>query len=220
MAIKLNESSAAEMRSAMIDCQLRPTDVSDTGVIAAMGAVARENFVPAALASVAYMDRPIALGEGRFLNAPLVCGRILTKAAVVPGERAMLIGAGSGYMAALLAEMGADVVAVEENAALAASAPEEARSDAIRWVSAPLTEGAADHAPYQLIIIDGAVDALPDAIEDQLAEGGRLIGALRDGAVSRLVYGVKINGTLTLHRFADMDVALLPGFAAPKAFQF
>jgi protein-L-isoaspartate(D-aspartate) O-methyltransferase len=220
MATKLNESTAAEMRSAMIDCQLRPTNVIDHGVIAVMGSLAREDFVPAALASVAYADRPLSIGAGRVLNAPLVTGTMLMKANVQAGQRALLIGAGTGYVAALLAALGASVVAVEDQAELRGAAPASAKVDAIQWVDAPLNAGAAGQAAFDLIIIDGAIEELPAAIVDQLAEGGRLITARREGAVARLVEGVKTNGTLALRRFADMDVPALAAFAAPQGFKF
>lgn len=220
MATKLNEFTSAEMRSAMIDCQLRPTNVSDAGVIAAMRAIPREDFVPAALASVAYMDRPVALSAKRALNAPLVTGTMLVEANVQAGERVLLVGAGTGYVAALLAHLGADVVALEEDAELAAAAPASVTDGSIQWVEGPLTQGAADKAPYALILIDGAIEELPAAIVDQLADGGRLIAARKEGSVDRLVSGVKSGGTISLRRFADMDVAPLAGFEAPKGFVF
>jgi protein-L-isoaspartate(D-aspartate) O-methyltransferase len=220
MATKLNEFTSAEMRSAMIDCQLRPTNVSDAGVIAAMRAIPREDFVPAALAGVAYMDRPVALNATRVLNAPLVTGTMLVQANVQAGERVLLIGAGTGYVAALLAQLGAQVVALEEDADLIAAAPESVKTGAIQWVAGSLAQGAADHAPYALILIDGAIEELPAAIIAQLADGGRLIAARKEGSVDRLVSGVKSGGTISLRRFADMDVAPLAGFEAPKTFQF
>lgn len=220
MATKLNEFTAADMRSAMIDCQLRPNDVIDPSVIAAMAAVAREDFVPAALIGVAYTDRPVALGAGRVLNPPLVTGRMLMQAAIEAGDRTLLIGAGTGYVAAVLEKLGAQIVAVEENADLCAAAPASAKSASIQWVVGPLTEGAAARAPFDVIIIDGAIEKLPAGIADQLTDGGRLITARRDGAVTRLVQGIKTDGSINLRRFADMDVAVLPGFAAPKGFEF
>ena len=220
MATKLNEFTPAEMRSAMIDSQLRPSKVSDARVIAAMRSVPREKFVPAALTSVAYMDRPVALNASRQLNAPLVTGLMLVHADVQLAERVLLIGAGTGYVAALLAHLGAQVVALEEDADLAAVAPEAAKTDAIQWVVGPLNQGVADKGSYSLIIIDGAIEELPAAIIDQLADGGRLITARKEGAVDRLVSGVKSGGSLSLYRFADMDVAPIAGFEAPKTFTF
>ena len=190
MATKLSEIGAAEMRAAMIDSQLRTSDVIDPAVIAAMGVVAREAHVPAALSSVAYMDRAIDLGGGRMLNAPLVTGRLLVAADIRPGARVLLIGAGTGYTATLLARLGAEVHAVEEQADLLAAAQAATTGDTIHWIDGPL------------------------------AKGGRLVAARREGKVTRLVQGVKTGGTIAIRAFADMDVAPLPGFDTPKGFQF
>lgn len=219
MATKLNEVTAADMRAAMIDSQLRTNDVTDPGVISAMAAVAREAHVPAALTGVAYMDRAISLGNGRALNAPLVTGRMLVAAAVQPGQRVLLVGSATGYTAACLARLGADVHALEVDADLTATARAASGTD-IHWIEGPLTAGAPDAAPFDRIIVEGAIEALPAALADQLADGGRIVAALSDGAVSRLVQGVKVGGTVALRPFADMDVAPLPGFARPAGFQF
>ena len=220
MATKLSEMGAAAMRAAMIDSQLRTNDVIDPAVIAAMGRTPREAHVPAALASVAYMDRAIDLGGGRALNPPLVTGRLLVAAEIRPGLRVLLIGAATGYTAALLAELGADVHAVEEQADLLAAARAATANAAIHWTEGPLAAGAPKAAPFDRIVIDGAIETLPDALAAQLAEGGRLVAARREGNVTRLVQGVKAGGTIALRAFADMDVAPLPGFGAPKGFEF
>ncbi|WP_428631126.1 protein-L-isoaspartate O-methyltransferase family protein [Sphingopyxis sp.] len=220
MATKFSEITAADMRSAMIDSQLRTNDVIDAAVVGAMAAVPREAHVPAALASVAYMDRAIALGHGRALNAPLVTGRLLVAAAIRPGQRVLLIGSATGYTAALLVRLGADVHAVEEQPELMAMAQAATVDAKIHWVAGPLSAGAPDAAAFDRIIIEGAIDTLPDALAAQLAEGGRLVAARRDGAVTRLVQGVKAGGAIALRSFADMDAAPLPGFAAPAGFQF
>ena len=220
MATELSEFTTADMRAAMIDSQLRTNDVIDPAVIGAMGTVTREAHVPPTLASVAYMDRAIPLGEGRVLNPPLVTGRMLVAAAVRPGQRVLLIGASTGYVAVLLAALGAEVHAVEDRAGLPEMARAAAKGADIHWIEGPLSAGAPGKAPFDRIIIDGAVETLPDALVDQLAEGGRIIAVRRDGAVTRLVEGVKTNGAVALRGFADMDVAPLPGFAAPKGFQF
>ena len=220
MATKFSEITAAEMRSAMIDSQLRTNDVIDPAVVGAMAAVAREAHVPAAMGGVAYMDRAIALGHGRALNAPLVTGRMIVAAAIRPAMRVLLIGSATGYTAALLARLGADVTAVEEAGDLMAAAQAATLNDSIRWVEGPLNAGAPNAAPFDRIIIEGAIETLPDALVAQLADGGRLVAARRDGAVTRLVEGVKAGGTVALRSFADMDVAPLPGFAAPSGFRF
>ncbi|UKK86196.1 protein-L-isoaspartate O-methyltransferase [Sphingopyxis sp. BSN-002] len=220
MATKLSDIGAADMRAAMIDSQLRTNDVIDPAVVAAMGAVAREAHVPATLSGVAYMDRAIALGEGRVLNPPLVTGRLLVAAEVRPGMRVLLVGAATGYTAALLAKLGAEVHAVEEDAGLLATARATVTDTDIKWIEGPLTAGAQKAAPFDRIVIEGAIDVLPDALAKQLAEGGKLVAAWREGSVTRLVQGVKAGGTIAIRSFADMDVALLPGFAAAKGFQF
>jgi len=137
MATKLSETGAAAMRAAMIDSQLRTNDVIDPDVVAAMAAVPREAFVPAALSGVAYMDRAIALGDGRALNPPLVTGRLLVEAAVRPGMRVLLVGAATGYTAALLAKLGAEVHAVEERADLIEAPPSIASSSRARSKRCP-----------------------------------------------------------------------------------
>ncbi|MDO9362132.1 MAG: protein-L-isoaspartate O-methyltransferase [Sphingopyxis sp.] len=220
MATKFSEITAADMRSAMVDSQLRTSDVIDPAVIGAMAAVPREAHVPAALVSVAYTDRAVALGHGRALNAPLVTGRMLVAAAVRPGMRVLLVGSATGYTAALLALIGAEVYAVEEQSELMATAQAAVANDNIHWVEGPLAAGAPDAAPFDRIIIEGAIETLPDALAAQLAEGGRLVTAQRDGAVTRLAQGIKAGGIVPLRAFADMDVAPLPGFAAPTGFSF
>ncbi|WP_374525548.1 protein-L-isoaspartate O-methyltransferase [Sphingopyxis sp.] len=220
MATKLSEIGAAGMRAAMIDSQLRTNDVIDPAVIGAMGGTPREAHVPAMLASVAYMDRAIDLGGGRALNPPLVTGRLLVAAEIRPGMRVLLVGAATGYTAALLAELGAEVHAVEEQADLLAAARAATASRAVHWIEGPLTAGAPKAAPFDRIVIDGAIETLPDALAAQLAEGGRLVAAWREGNVTRLVQGVKAGGTIAIRAFADMDVAPLPGFGASKGFQF
>lgn len=212
--------TAADMRAAMVDSQLRTSDVIDSAVVAAMGSVPREAHVPPAFASVAYMDRAIPLAPGRALNPPLVTGRMLVAADVAPDQRVLLIGGATGYMAALLAAMGAKVHAVEENPDLMAQARAAVKSAAVHWVEGPLSTGAPGTPPFHRIIIDGAVEQLPGVLTAQLASGGRLVAAMRDGAVTRLVHGVKTGGTVALRSFADMDAAPLPGFAAPKSFRF
>lgn len=220
MATKFSEITAAEMRSAMIDSQLRTNDVIDPAVVGAMAAVPREAHVPAALASVAYMDRAVALGHGRVLNPPLVTGRMLVAAAIRPGMRVLLVGSATGYTAALLALLGAEVHAVEEQGELMAVAQGAIANENIRWVEGPLNAGAPGAAPFDRIIVEGAIDTLPEALAAQLAEGGRLVAARREGAVTRLVQGVKAGDAIPLRSFADMDVAPLPGFAVPAGFQF
>jgi protein-L-isoaspartate(D-aspartate) O-methyltransferase len=220
MATQLREASFAEMRAAMVDCQLRTNDVIEPAVVAAMGRVPREQFVPAEFAAMAYIDRPIALGGGRRLNPPLVTARLLVAAEISAGQRVLLVGAATGYAAALLSELGASVTALESDGSLAERANTALAGQNITVVTGILADGVTSGAPYDRIIIDGAVDQLPGALAAQLAEGGVLVCALADGPVTRLARGVKVAGTLTLRPFADMDAAALPGFAKAPSFTF
>ena len=206
----------AAARAAMVDSQLRPQGVSDPLVLEAMGSVARENFVSEAARPLAYVDRAVPIGSGRSIAAPAAFGQLLTQMGPVPGQRAVVVGAGSGYSAALLAAMGLDVVAVEADAELAA----KARAPGVELVEGALEEGHSKGAPYDLILIDGAVELIPPAIIDQLADGGRLGAALLDRGVTRLVVGRKVAGAFGYLTIGDAGVPALPGFSRPKEFTF
>jgi len=220
MASQPREASFAEMRAAMVDCQLRTNEVIAPGVVAAMANVARERFVPDALAALAYIDRPIALGGERHLNAPLVTARLLVAAELSAGQSVLLVGAATGYAAALLHALGARVTATECDAALVAGARTALADRAVTLVEGPLASGAPSQAPFDCIIIDGAIEQLPSTLVDQLADGGILVCALREGPVTRLARGVKVAGALSLRPFADMDAVKLPGFDRPQGFSF
>ena len=216
----MTEQNFQQMRHAMVVSQLRTTGVSDARVVAAMGAVPREAFVPAERASLAYLDIALPLGGGRALNPPMVTGRLLTEAQIAPGDTVLLIGAATGYTAAVLAALGATVVAVEEDAALVAQGRAVTAGMAVEWVAAPLTAGYPAGAPYALVFIDGAVEQIPAAFIEQMADGGRLVGALIEDGVVRLVSGVRVGKGFGTKAFADADAARLPGFARPAAFSF
>lgn len=213
----MTEINFASMRTAMVESQLRPSDVSDVRVVEAMGKVPREDFVPADRKAMAYIDRPVPLGNGRSLNPPLATGRLLTEAAIKRGEKVLLIGAATGYTAALLADMEADVTALEEaDFSGGAGSP----ASGVTAVKGPLAAGHPDRAPYNVIVIDGVVEEIPAALIDQLADGGRLVTGLIDKKVCRLAVGRKSAGAFGLSNVADMDMARLPGFARAKTFVF
>lgn len=214
----MTEQNFEQMRRAMVVSQLRTTGVSDARVVAAMGDVARERFVPGDNARVAYTDVALPLGNGRALNPPMVTGRLLTEAHVVPGDSVLIVGAATGYTAALLVRLGATVVAVEEDEGLLAEGKRAVPEAS--WVKAPPGAGSKKGAPYSLILIDGAVEHIPQALIDQLADGGRLVGAILDKGISRLISGVKAGKAFGTKAFADADAAVLPGFAKPAGFSF
>lgn len=207
-------------RKAMVESQLRPSGVNDPRVIAAMASVPRERFVPAERRGSAYADRPIPLGGARALNAPVITGRLLTELRLRPSDRALLVGAATGYAAALLTHLLADLVALEEEEALIAIARVELEGSGVVLVQGPLADGHAAGAPYDVIMIDGAVDRVPDALIAQLEDGGRLATGLLDGGVGRLVVGRRAGTGFGVHAFEDADPVRLPGFAAALDFVF
>lgn len=208
-------------RRAMVASQLRTNAVSDPRVVAAMGAVPRERFVSADRAAVAYVDTVTPLGGGRALNPPMVTGRLLTEARVAPGEAVLVVGAATGYAAALLDALGAKVTALESDPALAAAA-RAALADRpnVTLVEGPLAEGWAAGAPYALIFVDGAVETISQALVGQTEDGGRIAAALNDRGVTRLAIGRRAGGGFGMVAFADAEAAPLPGFGAPAAFVF
>lgn len=207
-------------RHAMVASQLRTTEVSDTRVIAAMASTRREYYVGADNAAIAYRDRPLPLGGGRYQNTPLATGRLLTQAMIADTDRVLLIGAAGGYTAAILAQIAAQVVAVESDDRLADAARDSLAGFAnVTVVTATLAEGAPAHAPFDVMIVDGAVEQLPDALVEQVRIGGRVTAGLLDDGVVRLASGVRSAG-FALVPFADIDAVVLPGFARPRTFHF
>jgi len=213
----VTEQNYEQMRQAMVASQLRTTAVNDPRVVAAMGKVPRERFVPEGQAALAYLDKSLPLGGGRAMASPMVTGRLLTEARVRSTDRALVIGAGSGYSAAVLAELAASVVALEEDAALAGQAPLPANVTRAKGL---LAKGWAKAAPYDLILFDGAVEHIPPAIIDQLADGGRIAAPVLDNGVVRLEIGHKAGGGFGMLSFADAEAPVLPGFAVEKGFSF
>ncbi len=216
----MTEQSFDTMRRAMVASQLRTTGVNDPRVVAAMGEVPRERFVPAERAQLAYADTSLPLPGGRTLNSPMALGRLLTEARLDGSERALVIGAGTGYAAAVLARLARSVVALEEAPDLIAGARETLAAGDVEIVEGPLAQGWAAGGPYDFVLIDGAVEETPQVIVDQVADGGRIALGLLDRGVTRLAIGRVIGGAFGLTVFADAAVAPLPGFEKPKMFSF
>lgn len=206
----------AAARALMVESQLRPQGVVDPAVTRAMGAVPRERYVPESVRPLAYVDRAVALGGGRFLCAPAVLGQLLTQMMPERGQRALVVGAGTGYSAAVLTEMGLAVVAVESSPELAGVA----RKLGVKAVEAPLEAGDPKGGSFDQILIDGAIDAVPQVIVAQLADGGRLGTALIDRGITRLAVGRKVGQAFGFMTFGDAGVPALPGFSRPKEFTF
>lgn len=187
------------MRRAMVDSQLRTSGVNTPWVIAAMGNLPRENYVPAGLRNTAYMDRALPLGDGRTLNPPVASALMLEAADVSADDNVLLIGQPGGYVADLLKGRANTVVTIESLADLSSA-------------------GAA--GPYTVIIIDGAIEELPDALLHLATENARVVAGMVESGVTRMAAGYVRGGTVKLRPFADTEIALLPEFAAPQEFVF
>jgi protein-L-isoaspartate(D-aspartate) O-methyltransferase len=209
------------MRQAMVSSQLRTTGVNDPRVVAAMGEVPRERFVPGAVRAFAYVDRRLALGRGRFQNAPEATGKLLTELYLRPDDEVLLIGAAGGYTAAVLAVLVRSVVAVESDPELAAAATAElAGTPSVTVRQGPLPEGAPEAGPFDVIVIDGAVEHIPQPLLEQLKPMGRVATGILDHGVTRLTVGRRSPGGFGASAFADVDCVPLPGFERPRAFTF
>lgn len=209
------------MREAMVTGQLRTTAVSDNRVVLAMARVPRELFVPAERRDTAYVDRAIPLARGRLLNTPMATGKLLTEAYLRRSDRALLVGAATGYAAAVLASLVEHVVALEVDPVLAEQARAKlASTPAVTVVEGPLEAGHPANAPYDVIVVDGTVGEIPQALIDQLVIGGRLVTGLNDKGVARLAAGVRSAHGFGLQHFADAECVSLPGFARARTFQF
>lgn len=211
----------ADARRRMVDGQLRPNKVTDPRLLDAVRDLPRERFLPPALRARAYVDEDVALPGGRAMMEPMVLARLVQLLEPRPGSRALVVGAGTGYGAAVLARIGAAVTAVEEDAALAAIARE-----AFEACLPPAAVRVADRLPsdgelFDAVLIEGEVPAVPDQIANLVAEGGRLatvVGAGRRNGVA--VLGRRIGGAFTVSPVFDCGVSPLPAFAAPARFVF
>lgn len=209
------------MRKAMVVSQLRPSDVNSPHILNVMGSVAREDFVAEGQRTTAYSDRGCDLGDGRRLNPPHTTGLMLEAAKLDGENKVLLIGAGSGYVAALLNELTDTVTALEANETLADAARTNlADCNNVEIVAGPLADGWKASAPYDLILIDGAVEVIPDALIEQLADEGQIVTGYLENKVTKLSAAYKVGEHLSLHHIADCACAQLPEFSRPQEFVF
>ena len=186
-------------RKAMIDSQLRTSGVNEEYVLARMLAIPREDYLPADKASLAYIDRSIALGEAGHLAAPLFYGKLLLEAAPAPTDRVLLVEGGTGYLADLLRPLVAEVTTVSAADAAAGKLPE---------------------GTYSLILVDGAIEQLPEAFGAALEENGLIVSGLLLRKVTRLASGRKVAGHVALSPVEDLGIPVLHGFDRPKSWTF
>ena len=206
-------------RITMVDTQVRPQDVTKFPIIAAMLAVPREDFVPQAAREAAYVGGNIPLAPRRVELEARSLAKLLDALDVVPAEKVLCLGAGYGYAAAVLAEMGADVVAVEEDAAMAAAATQSLQGK-VSVVNAALNQGAPSHGPYDVVLLEGGAEAFPAALEAQVKEGGRLAAIFMEGALGVARIGHKHDGKVTWRFSFNATAPVVPGFEAARGFVF
>jgi protein-L-isoaspartate(D-aspartate) O-methyltransferase len=211
-------------RALMVDDQVRPVEVSDPRIIAAMRVLPRERCVPEQLRQFAYNDRTLSLGHGRVLMQAMVTARLIQAATIREGEKVLLVAAGTGYSSGILSSMGAEVIALESSADLATigRAFTERAAPGVMWEEGPLSRGATDESPYDVIFFNGAISEIPAFCGSQLRSGGRVVGILRrvGGLHSIFTATLEKSGEWNIRYSLDVDVPLLPELAPAPEFRF
>lgn len=211
-------------RRMMVDGQIRTSDVTDGRIIAAFGSVPRERFVPPAQAALAYLDRDLPAGaQGRAILKPMVLAKMIQAADIDDEGRVLDVGCASGYSTAILSHLAKEVVGLEEDAALAAQARKLLAGLGVANATVregALAAGAAGDAPFDVILLNGAVEKHPAALGAQLKDGGRLVCLERKGGTCRAMLYFADRGELSGRSLFDASAPVLPGFVAPPAFVF
>jgi protein-L-isoaspartate(D-aspartate) O-methyltransferase len=215
----------AKLRRSMVDGQIRANDVTDPRILAAMLELPRERFVPAPVRDLAYLDDDLPVQPGRptarYLIEPMVLAKLVQALDLAAGDKVLDVGCATGYSAALLGRLVRHVIALEEERDLVAAAkPLLAEPGNVTVVTGPLTAGWPGEAPYDAILLNGAVEVVPEALLRQLKEGGRLGAVMRAGAAGRATIHTRVGDRFSAHPVFDASVPPLPGFAAPKSFVF
>lgn len=209
------------LRTMMVDTQVRPSDVTKYPIIEAMLAIPREDFVPDALRGAAYADVSVPLDAGRSMLEPRTLAKMLDALDITGNELVLDLGCGLGYSSAVIARMADFVVAREEDEALAADAERrlgDAGVDNVAVIAGPLVEGDEKHGPYDVIVIEGAVEQVPAALIDQLKDGGRIAAIFAEGAAGAVRIGHKHRGHVDWRLVFNAGAALLPGFEVEREF--
>ncbi|SHL82462.1 protein-L-isoaspartate(D-aspartate) O-methyltransferase [Roseovarius litoreus] len=213
----------AARRTVMVDTQVRPSDVTKFPIIDAMLDVPREAFVPRHLREAAYMGENIDLGGGRVILEPRTLAKLLDSLDIRSSELVLDVGSALGYSAAVIARMAEAVVAVEEDADMANEAQSllsENGADNVIVHHGPLAEGAPEHGPYDVIVVEGGVGDLPQTLIEQVKQGGRIACLFMEGALGAVRIGYKVDGDISWRYAFNAGAPVLPGFERYKVFTF
>lgn len=211
----------AARRTMMVDTQVRPNDVTKFPVIEAMLAIPREEFVPASRRSVAYTGENIDLGNGRVMLEPRTIAKMIDALNIQPGDLVLDVACGLGYGAAVIARMSEAVVAIEEDADMAAEAEKRLADNSVFNVAVlqiELAQGCPKQGPYDAILIEGAAEEVPPAILEQLKEGGRIAALFMEGSLGVVRIGYVVNGRVNWRYAFNAHAPLLQGFARERGF--
>lgn len=211
----------AARRTVMVDTQVRPSDVTKFPIIDAMLSVPREAFVPDTKREAAYIGENIDLGGGRVVLEPRTLAKMLDALDIQADELVLDLGCGLGYSAAVLARLADFVVAVESDEVMAADAQtnlSEFGADNVAVIAGEVAEGNAKNGPYDVIIVQGAVEQMPDALLDQLKDGGRITAIFADGTLGTVRIGYKIDGKVVWRHAFHAGAPVVAGFEAAHAF--
>ena len=213
----------AAARHNMVESQVRPNGITDHRIIAAMDQVKREDFVPEPRKAIAYLDDDVLLkegaaGEARYLIEPMAFARMVHLALIKPTDRVLVVGAGTGYGAKVISMLAKAVVALESDSELLALARAFlAGNSNIEVVEGPLAAGHAQGGPYDVIVIEGRVPAIPENLFGQLANEGRIVAAVGSTDVSKMQIATQADGHRSSRIAFDVSIAALPGFPGEKA---
>jgi protein-L-isoaspartate(D-aspartate) O-methyltransferase len=211
----------ATRRTMMVDTQVRPSDVTKFPIIEALLSVPREAYVPRSLREAAYVGENLQIAPRRVVLEARTLAKLLDALDIQPDEMVLDLGCGLGYSTAVIARLAEAVIAVEDDAALAAQAEKTLSSEGVdnaAVITGPLAEGAAKHGPYDVITVQGAIETLPQALSDQLKEGGRIGCVFMEGALGVARVGYKVDGVVTWRFVFNATAPVLSGFELRRGF--